>query len=108
MPEDMGDKTEAPTPRRRMEAREQGNIARSQDLTSAVLLLTMLLMLNWFGSGVVQALRGVMERMLSASSLSEFGPVDAAQGMAGALLQVGRALAPIFIGGMLVIVAVNM
>ena len=35
MAEDDGDKTEAPTPRRRQEAREQGNIARSPDLTAA-------------------------------------------------------------------------
>ena len=29
MAEDFGDKTEAPTPRRRQEAREEGNIARA-------------------------------------------------------------------------------
>lgn len=108
MPEDMGDKTEAPTPRRRMEAREQGNIARSHDLTSAVLLLSMLLMLNWYGSGVVQALRGVMEGTLGAASLSDFNPTNAAQGLAGALMRVGRALAPIFAGTILVIVLVNL
>ena len=39
MSEDAGEKTEAPTARRRQEARDQGNIARSTDLTSAVLLL---------------------------------------------------------------------
>lgn len=32
------DKTEAPTPRRRQEARSKGQVARSQDLTAAVLL----------------------------------------------------------------------
>src|SRR5215216_986852 len=108
MPEDMGDKTEAPTPRRRIEAREQGNVARSQDLTAAVLMLSMLMMLNWFGAGVVQALRGVMERTLSAASMSDFSATHAAQGLAGALTQVGVALSPIFAGAILVIVAVNM
>lgn len=39
MADDRGEKTEAPTPRRRQEAREQGQVARSQDLPSAVLLL---------------------------------------------------------------------
>ena len=34
MAEDNGDKTEAPTPRRRQEALEQGNVARSQDLSA--------------------------------------------------------------------------
>ncbi len=39
MADDRGEKTEAPTPRRRQEAREKGQVARSQDLPSAVLLL---------------------------------------------------------------------
>src|SRR5947208_1427125 len=69
MAEDFGDKTEAPTPRRRLEAREQGNVPRSADLSSAVMLLGMLLMLNWYGQGIVQALRGIMDKMLGRASL---------------------------------------
>ena len=45
MAEDQGDKTEAATPRRRQEARDEGNIARSPDLTAAVLLVGILLLL---------------------------------------------------------------
>jgi flagellar biosynthetic protein FlhB len=108
MAEDMGDKTEAPTPRRRQEAREQGNVARSQDLTSAVLLLGMLILLNWFGQGVVQALRTIMGRMLGPAALSDFHPGRAAWSFGQALLQVGGALAPIFLGAMLLAVVVNM
>lgn len=53
MPEgNGGDKTEAPTPRRRNEAREQGNVAKSQDLTAAVGLLTGLLLLHAFGQSM--------------------------------------------------------
>src|SRR5581483_11782385 len=97
MAEDAGDKTEAPTPRRRIEAREQGNIARSHDLSSAVLMLGMLVMLNWYGQGLVLALRGVMDRMLSPASMRDFDPTNAAHGFAAAIMQVGGALAPIFI-----------
>ena len=107
MAEDAGDKTEAPTPRRRIEAREQGNIARSHDLSSAVLMLGMLVMLNWYGQGLVQALRGIMDRMLSASSMRDFNPNNAAHGFAGAIMQVGGALAPIFIGAIILMVVVN-
>ena len=39
MAESSGDKTEQPTARMRTEARQQGNIARSHDLTSAMLLI---------------------------------------------------------------------
>ena len=49
MAEQEGDKTEAPTPRRRQEAREQGNIARSPDVTSAALMLAVLLLLSVSG-----------------------------------------------------------
>jgi flagellar biosynthesis protein FlhB len=47
MADDFGDKTEAPTPRRRQEAREEGQVARSPDLTAAAVLLGMFVMLNW-------------------------------------------------------------
>ena len=107
MAEDMGDKTEAPTPRRRQEAREQGNIARSQDLTSAVLLLGTLMILNWFGSGVFNALRGIMERHLGPSSMSDLSSGAALAGLGRALVQAGLSLMPLFAGAMLIAVAVN-
>lgn len=108
MADDFGDKTEAPTPRRRIEAREQGNIARSTDLTSAVLLLGMLFLLNWFGKGVVEALRSVMDRMLGNQSLSDFAPSSAVTGAAKALVQVGSALAPLLLGAVIIAVAINL
>jgi flagellar biosynthesis protein FlhB len=45
MPEQNGDKTQEPTPHRRQQAREQGHVARSQDLGSAILLMAGLLVL---------------------------------------------------------------
>jgi flagellar biosynthetic protein FlhB len=53
MPFDDGDRTEAPTPRRREEARERGQIARSTDLTSALLLLGGMLFLRWLGPSLI-------------------------------------------------------
>ena len=38
MADDLGDKTEAPTPRRRRESRDRGQVAKSQELSAAVLL----------------------------------------------------------------------
>ena len=35
---ESGEKTEAPTPRRLQEAREAGQVARSQDMTAAAML----------------------------------------------------------------------
>lgn len=52
--EDAGDKTEQPTPRRRAEAREEGQVARSQDLTAAISLIGGLVMLKFLGPGMLE------------------------------------------------------
>lgn len=54
--DDADEKTEQPTARRREEAREEGQIARSADLTAAVGLLAGLLLLKTFGGRMVGGL----------------------------------------------------
>ena len=46
MADDNDDRTQAPTPRRRQEARQEGNVARSADLSAALVLLGFLLALR--------------------------------------------------------------
>src|SRR5690349_15160304 len=108
MAEDFGDKTEAPTPRRREEAREQGNVARSPDLTSSALLLAGLVLLNWTGTGLLSALGTMVRDMLSGQSLAAvktdtFGQ----QGVLPALIGIAKAIAPLFGGLVLVAVIAN-
>jgi flagellar biosynthetic protein FlhB len=57
MADTEGDKTQEATPHRRQQAREEGQVARSQDLASAALLLAGLAMLLWMGGSVVEMLR---------------------------------------------------
>lgn len=45
MTEDLGERTEEATPKRRAEAREEGNVAKSQDLAGAMMLLIVTLAL---------------------------------------------------------------
>ena len=52
MAEQFGDKTQEATPHRRQKVREEGQVARSQDLASALLLVGATLMLMYFGQGV--------------------------------------------------------
>jgi len=47
--DDAGDRTEQPTPRRRQEAREEGQIARSVELSAAVALLAGVLLCRFLG-----------------------------------------------------------
>lgn len=59
------DKTEPPTPRKRQEARRRGQVARSQDLTAAVLLLTGFLSLALIGPGLWQTFLDITRAGLS-------------------------------------------
>ncbi|HEX5106740.1 MAG TPA: EscU/YscU/HrcU family type III secretion system export apparatus switch protein [Pirellulaceae bacterium] len=52
--EEFGDKTHEATPHRRQKAREEGQVVRSQDLASAGLLVAGLLILWYFGQGVME------------------------------------------------------
>jgi flagellar biosynthetic protein FlhB len=102
-----GEKTEAATPKRRQEARDEGNVARSPDLSAAVLLIGGMLLLRWFGGGVVQAMGILVRDMLGKSSLSDPGTdgISAMVLRSGSLL--GAAMAPLFIGLMVIAILVN-
>jgi len=67
---DYGEKTEAPTPRRRKEARDKGQVAKSQDLTPAVVMLIGLVTLQILGPGLWKKLLTIMHQGLEAT-----GPV---------------------------------
>ncbi len=62
------EKTEAPTPKRRNEARSKGQVARSQDLTAAVLLLSSFVALAALGPGLWRSLAAIMTAALSAEN----------------------------------------
>jgi flagellar biosynthetic protein FlhB len=54
MDDQAGDKSQDATPHRRQKARDEGQVAKSQDLSAAVLLLGALVMLLSFGGGFVK------------------------------------------------------
>ena len=62
------EKTEQPTPRRRKEAREKGQVARSQDLTAAVLLLAGFLSLALLGPGLWMCLVAMVQAALTGDA----------------------------------------
>lgn len=64
MAEHLGDKSHAPTPHRRQQAREQGQVARSQELSAAVLLLGALVALWMLGKPVVTLVTSALLRQL--------------------------------------------
>lgn len=56
MAEEFGDKTHEATPHRREQAREEGQVVKSQDLASAALLVTAVLILGYFGNSLAQSM----------------------------------------------------
>ncbi len=63
MAENNFEKTEAPTPRRLQEARDDGNVARSTDLTAALMLLGGIVALQMLGTHMFEGL-GAATRVL--------------------------------------------
>jgi len=67
MGESANERTEAPTARRRQEAREEGNVARSTDLTAAVSLLAAVLLLEVFGFRLLMGMKMIVTGMMTSS-----------------------------------------
>lgn len=99
MADDFGDKTEAPTPRRLQESRDEGNVVRSIDLTTGVLLVGGVLLLSMFGTQLMFQMKYILATMLH-SSISEnpASPADVGHLVVATLARGGRMIAPIAIG----------
>ncbi len=69
MPADSGEKTEAPTPRRLQDAREKGQVAKSNDLTAAVGLLAGLIVLDLYGKAIFQNFKYLMVRAFTMEDI---------------------------------------
>ena len=62
-----GSRTEKPTPRRQEKAREQGQVARSRDLSASLATLAGLLVMGWQAAVFAQAWRGFLGTTLVAA-----------------------------------------
>ena len=65
--DDRLNKTEPATPRRREEAREQGQVAKSRELSSVAVLLANCLVLMWLGSYTAHQMATITQKMLATS-----------------------------------------
>ncbi len=83
MAETGQEKTEAPTPRRLSEARNDGNVARSADLSAAVILLGAILLLYFLGMRVMTGMRMSVEVFMSGSHASNLTRADDLTGVLG-------------------------
>lgn len=108
MADDFGDKTEAPTPRRREEAREQGQVAKSTDLVAALSLVTSVYVLGWFGPALASDLQRMMQETFAPDVIGNLSPSSAGPLGLRALSAAALAVAPIVICVMLAAIFGNL
>lgn len=79
MADDSGEKTEEPTPKKRQKAREEGQVASSQDLTTAGLLLAGFGLLMVFAPLLYQSFADIMRFSFSEALLWDLDVQSASQ-----------------------------
>ncbi|MBI1303061.1 MAG: flagellar biosynthesis protein FlhB [Phycisphaera sp.] len=96
MAEDMGERTEDATPKRRREAREEGNIARSTDVSAAVLLLGGILVLASTMGPLLSSLASLLEKSLVGDHLaSGIRPEEVMEVLLPPILEATQAAIPV-------------
>lgn len=104
MPDQNGDKTQDPTPHRRQESRKQGQVAKSQDLASAVLLIAGLMILLAMGGGIIDFLGRYTQKQLGGAAWLQADSAFACFVWDETVRSLAKCLLPIF--GIMFIVAV--
>ncbi len=96
MAEDLGEKTEDPTQRKLTEARERGQVARSADLSAAIVLTGAALLLYVFGSDILGGMGTFMRNTLEPESLGRGIHLQTVEDSVRFAVQVGmRLLGPV-------------
>lgn len=89
------EKTEAPTPRRLQEAREKGDIAKSQEVPSAAILLAGMLSLYVLSSYMLDRLYGILRYYLGNLHVLEIAPGNMTMVARNCMLYTASVMAPV-------------
>lgn len=108
MPEQNGEKSQEATQYRRQQAREHGQVARSQDLTSAALLLGSMVALLWLAGSVVTTLGLIARRYLGEAAWLEFDIATASHEFASIMFGLAPSLLPLLLAMLAVAVFTNL
>lgn len=103
MAEDMGEKTEQPTSKRLSDAREKGQVGKSQDLAAAVLMIGAVLLLVIFAQGTLMRMLSITRHNLSPEAMASSLVVgDVVDDLVGTGYEFAMIVAP-FMGVMLLV-----
>jgi flagellar biosynthetic protein FlhB len=97
MADSSGDKKHLATERRRRQAREEGQVVKSQDLTSAALLLSALAALWVLGAPAAERLAAAIADALSKPRISPLGTNDAANWLLNSAGRLAMAAVPMLL-----------
>lgn len=95
--EDFGDRTQRPTERRRREARARGEVARSADLVSSLLLLTSAAGLWWLGPAMQAHFASLMASALATPPPSSLNALEVTERLTDIALQLSMTALPILL-----------
>ena len=105
---DMGQKTEKATPRRRKEAREKGNVLKSNDVNTAAVLLAMFAGIKALGGPLVANTQAMLRSYLSQGATSDpLTSADAAAVLYQAIVTLATIAAPLLVLALFVGLAIN-
>ena len=90
------ERTERATPKRLEEARREGRVPRSQELTTSVVLLAAATALLFFGDGVGQSLAAAMREGLELTRAEALDDSQLVPALSTALYHAGLACLPVF------------
>lgn len=107
MADSSGDKKHLATDKRRRQAREQGQVVKSQDLTSAALLLSALAVLWMLGAPAAEHMAGAIADALSVPRVRPLGTADATNWLLTSGGRLALAAVPILVTMLIAGVLVN-
>lgn len=102
-----GEKTEQATPKKRREARKKGQVLKSQELTTAILLLTVFILIHSFSLTLGRQLTGFATDWLSSIAGRDLNIASVSALAFELVLVFGQVMAPIFLAAILIGVLVN-
>jgi len=104
---DGGEKTEQATPRRREDARKKGQVFKSADLNSAVILLTGSVLLYINMTWMVDCLKSFTSLYILDRTLQDFSIQYASELLLEVIYIMARLLCPIFVGTFIAAFAIS-
>ncbi|HET7579078.1 MAG TPA: EscU/YscU/HrcU family type III secretion system export apparatus switch protein, partial [Bacillales bacterium] len=102
-----GEKTEKATPRKRQKARRKGQVAKSADVNTALILLVVFIVLMFFGASFVRGLLQVFQHSLAKYTLMEVTPGSVETMFVALTLNTAKMAAPIVIVAFVAAIGAN-